>query len=121
MNNKLKARQEARKGGCVFMNDRDKGNFIDLECHTVTLEDAYKLRNDDGEYWAFIVKEEEEYFYFANASLAQILNDAESIAAEDNQTIAQVLDGTRVYIGAKEKIASGKNKGKSFRPVDIVD
>ena len=121
MNNKLKARQEARKGGCVFMNDREKGDFIDLECQTVTLEDAYKLRNDDGEYWAFIVKEEEEYFYFANASLAQILNDAESIAAEDNQTIAQVLDGTRVYIGAKEKIASGKNKGKSFRPVDIVD
>ena len=36
MNNKLKARQEARKGGCVFMNDRDKGDFVDLECQTVT-------------------------------------------------------------------------------------
>lgn len=117
MNNKLKARQEARKGGCVFMNDRDKGDFVDLECQTVTLEDAYKLRNDEGEFWAFIVKEEDEKFYFANASLAQILNDAESIAAEDGQTIAQVLDGTRIYIGAMEK---GK-KGRSFRPVDIVD
>ena len=117
MNNKLKARQEARKGGCVFMNDRDKGDFVDLECQTVTLEDAYKLRNDDGEFWAFIVKEKEEYFYFANTSLAQILNDAESIAEEDGQTIAQVLDGTNIYIGAMEK---GK-KGRSFRPVDIVD
>lgn len=121
MNKKLKARQEARKGGCSFMNDRKKGEFADLECQTVTLEDAYKLRNDDGEFWAFVVKEESELFYFSNASLAQILNDAESIAAEDGQSIAQVLDGTKVYIGAKEKIAAGKNKGKSFRPVDIVD
>lgn len=117
MNNKLKARQEARKGGCAFMNDRDKGDFVDLECQTVTLEDAYKIRNDEGEFWAFIVKEEPELFYFSNASLAQILNDAESIAAEDDQTIAQVLEGTKVYIGAMEK---GK-KGRSFRPVDIVD
>lgn len=117
MNNKLKARQEARKGGCPFMNDRDKGDFVDLECQTVTLEDAYKIRNDEGEFWAFIVKEETELFYFSNASLAQILNDAECIAAEDGQTIAQVLEGTKVYIGAMEK---GK-KGRSFRPVDIVD
>lgn len=117
MNEKLKKRQEARKGGCAFMNDREKGEFIDLECQTVTLEDAYKIRNDEGEFWAFIVKEEPELFYFSNASLAQILNDAESIAAEDNQTIAQVLEGTKVYIGAMEK---GK-KGRSFRPVDIVD
>lgn len=121
MNNKLKARQEARKGGCYFMSDREKGELIDLECQTVTLADAYKLRNDEGEFWAFIVEEEPETFYFSNASLAQILNDAESIAAEDGQTIAEVLEGTKVYIGAKEKITTGKNKGKSFRPVDIVD
>lgn len=121
MNNKLKARQEARKNGCAFMSDREKGDFVDLECQTVTLEDAYKIRNDEGEFWAFIVKEEPELFYFSNASLALILNDAESIAAEEDQTIAQVLEGTKVYIGAKEKITSGKNKGKSFRPVDIVD
>lgn len=117
MNNKLKARQEARKGGCAFMSDRDKGEFVDLECQTVTLEDAYKIHGEDGEFWAFTVKEEPELFYFSNASLAQILNDAESIAAEDEQTIAQVLEGTKVYIGAMER---GK-KGRSFRPVDIVD
>ena len=117
MNDKLRARQEARKGGCAFMNDREKGDFVDLECQTVTLEDAYKIRNDEGEFWAFIVNEEPELFYFSNASLAQILSDAESIAAEDNQTIAQVLEGTKIYIGAMEK---GK-KGRSFRPVDIVD
>lgn len=121
MNNKLKARLEARKNGCPFMNDREKGDFVDLECQTVTLEDAYKIHGEEGDFWAFTVEEESEMFYFSNASLAQILNDAESIAAEDGQTIAQVLEGTKVYIGAKEKIASGKNKGKSFRPVDIVD
>ena len=117
MNNKLKARQEARKGGCYFMSDREKGELIDLECQTVTLADAYKLRNEEGEFWAFIVEEEPESFYFSNKSLAQILNDAESIAAEDGQTIAEVLEGTKIYIGAMEK---GK-KGRSFRPVDIVD
>ena len=121
MNNKLKARQEARRNGCQFMSEREKGDFIDLECQTVTLEDAYKIHGDNDDFWAFIVKEEPELFYFSNASLAQILNDAESIAAEDEQTIAQVLEGTKIYIGAKEKITSGKNKGKSFRPVDIVD
>ena len=117
MNNKLRARQEARKGGCEFMNDRDKGDFVDLECQTVTLEDAYKIHNDEGDFWAFIVKEEPDTFYFSNSSLALILNDAEAIAAEDGQTIAEVIDGTKIYIGAMEK---GK-KGRSFRPVDIVD
>lgn len=121
MNNKLKARQEARKGGCAFMNARDKGDFNDLECQTVTLEDAYKLRNDDGEFWAFIVKEEEELFYFANASLARILDDAEELAADEDTSIAEQLRDVKVYIGAKEKLTSGKNKGKTFRPVDIVD
>lgn len=121
MNNKLKARQEARRNGCPFMSEREKGDFIDLECQTLTLEDAYKIHGEEGDFWAFIVKEEPDLFYFSNASLAQILNDAESIAAEDEQTIAQVLEGTKIHIGAKEKITSGKNKGKSFRPVDIVD
>ena len=121
MNNKLKERQEARKNGCPFMNDREKGDFVDLECQTVTLEDAYKIHGEEGYYWAFTVEEEPELFYFANASLSLILNDAEDIAADDEKTIAQVLKGTKVYIGAKEKITSGKNKGKSFRPVDIVD
>ena len=117
MNEKLRARQDARKAGCAFMNERDKGDFIDLECQKVTLEDAYKLHKDNEDYWSFIIREEPELFYFANSSLAQILDDAESIAEEDGQTIAQVLAGTKVYIGALEK---GK-KGHSFRPVDIVD
>lgn len=117
MNNKLKARQEARKGGCVFMNDRDKGDFVDLECQTVTLEDAYELHNDDGAFWAFIVQEEEDYFYFANKSLAMILDDAADLAADEGTSIADQIRGVKIYVGAMEK---GK-KGRSFRPVDIVD
>lgn len=117
MNEKLKKRQDARKAGCAFMNEREKGDFIDLECQKVTLLDAYKLTKEDDTFWAFIIEEESEFFYFANASLAQILDDAADLAEEEGTSIAEQLRGTRVYIGAMEK---GK-KGRSFRPVDIVD
>lgn len=117
MNNKLKARQDARKAGCPFMNEREKGDFIDLECQTLTLEDAYKLTKDEENFWAFIVAEEPETFYFANRSLAMILDDAADLAAEEGTSIAEQLEGVKIYVGAMEK---GK-KGRSFRPVDIVD
>lgn len=117
MNEKLKKRQAARKAGCAFMNERDKGDFIDLECQNVTLVDAYKLTKDEDTYWAFIVEEEPDLFYFANASLATILEDAADLAEEEGTSIAEQLEGVKVYIGAMEK---GK-KGRSFRPVDIVD
>ena len=117
MNEKLKKRQDARKAGCKFMNEREKGDFVDLECQKVTPLDAYRLTKDGEEYWAFIIEEESEFFYFANASLSLILNDAAELAEEEGTTIAEQLRGVRVYIGAMEK---GK-KGKSFRPVDIVD
>ena len=117
MNEKLRKRQEAKKAGCSFMNDRDKGEFINLECCTVTLVDAYKIRKDGSEFWAFIVEEEPDNFYFANAGLASILDDAEQIAEEDGITIAEVIAGTGVYIGALEK---GQH-GRSYRPVNIVD
>lgn len=117
MNNKLKARQEARKAGCPFMNEREKGDFIDLECQKLTLEDAYKLTKDDNEFWAFTVAEYPETFYFANTSLAIILDDAADLAAEEETSIAEQIDGVKIYVGAMEK---GK-KGRSFRPVDIVD
>lgn len=117
MNEKLKKRQMERKAGCDFMNDRDKGDFADLECCTVLLVNAYKIHGEEGDYWSFIVAEEPSTFYFANAGLGQIFDDAQQIAEEDGQTIAEVLAGTRVHIGAMEK---GK-KGRSYRPVDIVD
>ena len=117
MNEKLRKRQDAKKAGCSFMSDRDKGEFINLESTKVTLVDAYKIRKEDSEFWAFIVAEEPQEFYFANAGLASILDDAERIAQEDGQTIAEVIEGTRIYIGALEK---GKH-GRSYRPVDIVD
>ena len=85
MNEKLKKRQEAKKAGCSFMNEREKGEFINLECCTVTLVDAYKIRKDDSEFWAFIVEEEPQEFYFANAGLASILDDAEYIAQEERR------------------------------------
>lgn len=116
MNDKLKKRQEARKAGCKFMNEREKGDFIDLETRTVTLLDGYKLRGDDGDYWAFIVDEESEWFYFANTGLATILDDAAEIAAEEGTSIADVVRGVKIHIGALEQ---GK-KGRRFRPVDIV-
>ena len=117
MNEKLKKRQLERKAGCDFMNDRDKGDFASLEGNTLELVDAYKIHGDEGDYWAFIVAEEPEVFFFANAGLGQIFDDAQQIAEEDGQTIAEVLAGTRVHIGAMEK---GK-KGRSYRPIDIVD
>ena len=117
MNEKLKRRQMERNAGCTFMNEREKDDFANLECNTVTLVDAYKINGEEGPYWAFIVAEEPGMFYFANTGLAQIFNDAAQIAEEDGQTIAEVLAGTRVYIGAMEK---GK-KGRNYRPVDIVD
>ena len=117
MNQKLKAKMEARKAGCDFMNERDKGDFADLECQTVTLLDAYKLRKDDEELWAFIVEEESEWFYFANTSLKMILDDAEELAEEDGTSIAEQIRGVKVYIGPMQR---GK-KGRSFRPVDLVD
>lgn len=117
MNEKLKARQEARKGGCYFMSERDKAKFDELEGQTVELQDAYKIHGEDGDFWAFIVEEEPEVFYFANTSLGIILDDAAQIAEEDGQTIAEVIAGTKIYIGAPQE---GK-KGRKFRPVDIVD
>ena len=117
MNEKLKKRMEARKSGCEFMNEREKGDFINLECQTLTLQDAYKLHGDEGDFWAFIVEEETAFFYFANSSLAIILNDAEQIALEDGISIREVIAGTRIKIGAMER---GK-KGRNFRPVDLVD
>lgn len=117
MNEKLKARQNARKAGCPFMSAREKGDFIDLECSKVTLEDAYKLTKDEDTFWAFTVKEEPELFFFSNASLAQILDDAAELAAEEGTSIAEQIDGVKVYIGALER----NKKGRSFRPVDIVD
>lgn len=117
MNEKLKKRQDARKAGCSFMNEREKGDFIDLECQKVTLLDAYKLTKEDNTFWLFIIEEESEFFYFANAYLSQILDDAADLAEEEGTSIADQLRGVRVYIGAMEK---GK-KGKSFRPVDIID
>ena len=117
MNNKLKARQEARKAGCPFMNERDKGDFIDLECQKVTLEDAYKLAKDGDEFWAFTVAEYPDLFFFSNKSLAIILDDAADLAEEEGTSIADQIRGVKVYVGALER---GK-KGRSFRPVDIVD
>ena len=118
MNAKLKARQEARKAGCSFMSEREKGDFADLECQKLTLLDAYKLTKDGDSFWAFIVDEESEFFYFANASLSIILNDAEELAAEEGTRIADQIRGCKIYVGAEEK---SKKSGRKFRPVDIVD
>lgn len=117
MNNKLKARQDARKAGCPFMNEREKGDFIDLECQTLTLDDAHKLTKDEDAFWAFTVLEYPETFYFANKSLAIILDDAADLAEEEGTSVADQILGVKIYVGAMEK---GK-KGRSFRPVDIVD
>ena len=96
--------------------DRDKGDFKALEGQTVTLQDAYKLTKDGETLWAFIIEESED-FYFANASLARILQDAEDLAADEDTSLAAQLCGVRVHIGTLE---TGK-KGRIFRPVDIVD
>ena len=114
---KLKDRQEQRKKGCYFMSDREKGEFADLENGTYTLEDAYKIHGDDGDFWAFIIREETELFYFANNSLKMILEDAADIAEEEGCSIKKILDGNKIHVGTMQP----GNKGRKFRPVDLVD
>ena len=116
---KLKERMAAKvRKGCEFMDQRDKGEFKDLENSQVTLEDAYLIEGEDGEYYAFTVKEYPENFFFSNIVLTDIINEAQDIANEEHTTLKEQIEGVVIKIG--ERTASQKRKGKSYFPVEII-
>lgn len=117
-NSKLKDRVEAKhSGGCDFMDQRDKGDFADLEGMDVTLEDAYLIKDDEGnEFYAFIVKEYPENFFFSNGSLFEIIEEAAALAAEEGTSLKQQIEDEVIRVGEKEK----SKKGRWYRKVTIL-
>lgn len=117
MNDKLRKRVADKHAGVYFMEDRDKGDFADLEGLTITLEDAAWIAKDGEGFWAFICVEYPENFFFANNGLGSIIDDAYDIASDDGVALADVLKDCKVSIGS---LTVNPKTKRSYRPVDIV-
>ena len=110
------AKAQERTSGCPLMNDRTKADLTEIEGEEVTLEDAYPLTGDDGNYYCFTVKEEPELFFLSCKSITNILEDATKLADYAGIMISDVIKDTVIKLGTAKKT----KKGHSFRPVEIV-
>lgn len=123
LSERVKAKQDSKKG-CDFMDQRSKADFSDLEDMDITLEDAYRIDTKDEDtgkeyhFYAFIIKEYPENFFFSPTVLTDIIDEAAAIAEEDGEDLASVLDGEVVHVGKREPCK--KKKGKSFFPCTMM-
>lgn len=107
---------EEKTSGCPLFEGRDKGDLKDMEGEIVTLERAWPLTGDKGNYFAVWFKEVPELFYLTGSALTGILEDAQSFADDAGVSIDKIIEGTRIRICQERKTKNG-NK---FRPIEIV-
>ena len=107
---------EEKTSGCPLFEGRDKGDLNDMEGEILTLQRAWPLTGDKGNYFAIWVEEVPELFYLTGSALTSILEDAQSFADDAGVSIDQIIEGTRFKILQARKTKNG-NK---FRPIEIV-
>lgn len=108
-----KAREMAN--GCPLMDGRSKGNADGHVNETLTVNDAYKLTGDNGDYYAFIVKEYDDVFFLSGGALTAIFDVANATAEKDGVPMKDVVNGLEFSFGEKRKTKNGRD----FRPVHI--
>lgn len=108
-------RAKARANGCPLMDGREKGNPDDYIGKDLTIEDAFRMNGENGNYYVITVKELPEVFFQTGGSLTDILNDANDVAETEGVTIRDVCGGLVFYFEEKTKTKSGHD----FRPVRV--
>lgn len=85
-----------------IMEGREKADFADLKGETVTIVDFDFMKDKDGDYVAFIIKEDEKHFYFGGMVLTENMHTLEKDGYGDSVR----EEGLPVKFGKKK----GKNK-----------
>lgn len=110
MSTKNKAREEILKAlkemnnGCPLMENREKGDFDELENETVTIDEAFPL---DG-YYCVTLKDDKEHFYLTSMSVTKAIDFILSAGETPEGLTFKVL----------EKVKT-KNKN-TYRPIEII-
>ena len=99
----LKALKEMNNG-CPLMENREKGDFDELENETVTIDEAFPL---DG-YYCVTLKEDSEHFYLTSMSVTKTIDFILSAGETPDGLTFKVL----------EKVKT-KNKN-TYRPIEII-
>ena len=110
MSTKNKAREEILKAlkemnnGCPLMDNREKGDFDELENETVTIDEVFPL---DG-YYCVTLKDDKEHFYLTSMSVTKAIDFILSAGETPEGLTFKVL----------EKVKT-KNKN-TYRPIEII-
>ena len=99
----LKALKEMNNG-CPLMENREKGDFDELENETVTIDEAFPL---DG-YYCVTLKDDSEHFYLTSMSVTKAIDFILSAGETPEGLTFKVL----------EKVKT-KNKN-TYRPIEII-
>ena len=94
----------SRQDGCPLMENREKGDFDELENETVTIDEAFPL---DG-YYCVTLKEDSEHFYLTSMSVTKAIDFILSAGETPEGLTFKVL----------EKVKT-KNKN-TYRPIEII-
>lgn len=101
-------------GGIEFMDKRTKGDAATLIGRTVTILDyGFIKSNDGGDYAVFIVKEDDDNFYFGNSVLTDKLHMVDNAGRKDEIHLHPVTFTTQVS-------KKGPRKGKTYTMVTFA-
>ena len=106
-----------RTNGCPLFVDREKGEWDDLEGQTVTLQRAYPLSGEDGQYFAVWFEEDEDNFYLTPRILTDVLTDGQAIASQEAVELDEVIAGLQIKVGPEKKTKNGKGK---YRSMEVI-
>ena len=106
-----------RTNGCPLFENREKGEWDDLEDQTVTLQRAYPLTGEDGQYFAVWFEEDEDNFYLTPRILTDVLTDGQAIASQEAVELDEVIAGLQIKVGPEKKTKNGKGK---YRSMEVI-
>lgn len=101
---------------CPLIEGRTKASWDDVEGVELTIEDAYRMTGDDGDYYCLAVEDNDEEYYFSPSKLTEALAAVEKAAKEDGVELSEAVSGIVFVVDAPVKTKSGHQ----FRNAHII-
>jgi hypothetical protein len=105
-----------KTSGCPLFEGREKGDLADMEGMELTLERAWPLTGDDGEYFAVWFEEAPEHFFLSSTALTAVINEGVTIAEREGKDLDEIIAGVVIKVCEPRKTKNGRK----YRPVEVV-
>lgn len=96
---------KARFNGCPLFENRDKAKIDTLENKVIVIDEYFELTGDDGNYYAFTIKDDNDHFYLSGGAITSLLAEFGDDAV-----------GIEIKVGEKVKTKSKRD----YRPITIL-